>query len=103
MLRGRVSRRTPWREGVGNQDRIAFLDKNCIEHFEVFYGAALLNAVSVDVNWRLAPPEVTYIVNDALAKVFIVGHDFVPVLDAIADELTSVKKIVVIGGHDKYE
>ena len=27
--------------GVGSQDRIAFLDKNGIEHFEVFYGAAL--------------------------------------------------------------
>ncbi|MFM8956051.1 MAG: AMP-binding protein, partial [Actinomycetota bacterium] len=24
--------------GVGNQDRVAFLDKNSIEHFEVFYG-----------------------------------------------------------------
>ena len=90
-------------EGVGNQDRVAFLDKNCVEHFEVFYGAALLNAVCVDVNWRLAPPEVAYIVNDALTKVFVVGHDFVPVLDAIADQLTTVKKFVVIGGHDKYE
>ncbi|MEP6660201.1 MAG: fatty acid--CoA ligase [Acidimicrobiales bacterium] len=90
-------------EGVGNQDRIAFLDKNCVEHFEVFYGAALLNAVCVDVNWRLAAPEVAYIVNDALTKVFVVGHDFVPVLDAIADQLTTVKKFVVIGGHDKYE
>jgi long-chain acyl-CoA synthetase len=90
-------------EGVGSQDRVAFLDKNCVEHFEVFYGAALLNAVCVDVNWRLAPPEVAYIVNDALAKVFIVGQDFVPVLDAIADQLTTVKKFVVIGGHDKYE
>jgi long-chain acyl-CoA synthetase len=39
--------------GVGPQDRVAFLDKNGIEHFEVFYGCALLNAVSVDVNWRL--------------------------------------------------
>ena len=76
--------------GVGNQDRVAFLDKNGIEHFELFYGAALLNAVCVDVNWRLAPPEVEFIVNDAEAKVFVVGPDFVPVLDAIADQLTSV-------------
>lgn len=57
--------------GVGPQDRVAFLDKNGIEHFEVFYGAALLNAVCVDVNWRLAAPEVEYIVNDAEAKVFV--------------------------------
>ena len=44
--------------GVGAGDRVAFLDKNGIEHFEVFFGAAMLNAVCVDVNWRLAAPEV---------------------------------------------
>ncbi|MFM8416944.1 MAG: AMP-binding protein, partial [Actinomycetota bacterium] len=84
--------------GVGSQDRVAFLDKNSIEHFEMFYGCSLLNAVSVDVNFRLAPPEVAYIVNDARAKVFVVGPDFVPVLDAIAGDLPQTKKIVVIGG-----
>jgi long-chain acyl-CoA synthetase len=85
--------------GVGPQDRVAFLDKNGIEHFEVFYGCALLNAVSVDVNWRLAAPEVEYVVNDSRAKVLIVGPDFVPVLDAIAGNLSHVTSIVVIGGH----
>ena len=84
--------------GVGDQDRVAFLDKNGIEHFEVFYGAALTNAVCVDVNWRLAAPEVEYIVNDAEAKVLVVGADFLPVLDAIADRLTTVTTILVIGG-----
>jgi len=84
--------------GVGHQDRIAFLDKNGIEHFEVFFGAALLDAVCVDVNWRLAPPEVEYIVNDAEAKVLVVGHEFLPVLDAIAPDLTTVSTIVVIAG-----
>ena len=89
--------------GVGSQDRVAFLDKNSIEHFEVFYGCSLLNAVSVDINFRLAPPEVAYIVNDARAKVFVVGPDFVPVLDAIAGNLPHTKKIVVIGGHPTHE
>jgi long-chain acyl-CoA synthetase len=89
--------------GVGNQDRVAFLDKNGFDHFELFYGAALLNAVCVDVNWRLAPPEVEFIVNNAEAKVFVVGQEFVPVLDAIADQLASVTTILVIGGHEKYQ
>ena len=89
--------------GVGNQDRVAFLDKNSIEHFEVFYGCALLNAVSVDINFRLAAPEVAFIVNDSRATVFIVSTEFVPVLDAIVGELTHVKKIVVIGEHAKHE
>ena len=91
---------------VGSEDRVAFLDKNGIEHFEVFFGAAMHNAVCVDVNWRLAAPEVEYIVNDAEAKVLVVGPDFVPILDAIASRLTTVTKIVVIGGppeHERYE
>ena len=91
------------RAGVKAQDRVAFLDKNGIEHFEVFYGCALLNAVSVDVNWRLAAPEVLYIVNDSQAEVLIVGQEFVPVLDAIIGELTRVKTIIVIGGHSNHD
>jgi long-chain acyl-CoA synthetase len=89
--------------GVGNQDRVAFLDKNGVEHFEIFFGAALLNAICVDVNWRLAAPEVAYIVNDAESKVLVVGPEFVPILDAIEAELTTVTKIVVIGGHSRHE
>ena len=83
--------------GVGADDRVAFLEKNGIEHFEVFFGAALLNAVCVDVNWRLAPPEVEYIVNDAGSKVFVVGADFVPILDVIGPNLATVKRTLVIG------
>ena len=90
-------------EGVGSADHVVFLDKNGIEHFEVFFGAAMLNAICVDVNWRLAPPEVEFIVNDAEAKVLVVGPDFVPVLDAIASNLTTVTKILVIGGHADHE
>ena len=69
----------------------------------MFYGCALLNAVSVDINFRLAAPEVAFIVNDAQAKVFVVGPDFVPVLDAIVGDLKFTKKIVVIGGHPTHE
>ena len=85
--------------GVGSQDRVALLDKNGIEHFELLYGAALGNAVCVDVNWRLAPPEVAFIVNDSAAKVLVVGPDFVPVLDALGGDLEHDPLILVIGGH----
>src|SRR5918993_5867659 len=50
--------------GVGPQDRVAFLDKNSPEFFEVLFGCAKVNAVSVAVNWRLAPPEMAHIIND---------------------------------------
>lgn len=84
--------------GVRYEDRVAILDKNSIEYAEQLFGAARLGAVQVPVNYRLAPAEVAYIVNNARAKVFIVGPDFVPVLDAIAEKLEHTTTLVVING-----
>ncbi|MFI0486353.1 long-chain-fatty-acid--CoA ligase [Actinomadura sp. 9N215] len=84
--------------GAGYGDRIAILDKNSLEYAEQLFGAARIGAVQVPVNYRLAPDEVAYIVNNARAKVFIVGHEFVPVLDAIAERLEHTTRFVVIGG-----
>ena len=41
--------------GVTAGDRVAFLDKNRPEYFDMVFGAAKLDAVCVSVNWRLAP------------------------------------------------
>ena len=57
-------------------DRVAFLDRNGIEYFEVFFGCALLGAVSVAVNWRLAPAEMAAIIEDAGAPVLFFGADY---------------------------
>ena len=81
-------------EGITPQTRIAFMDKNSDYYFDLLLGAAKANAVMVGINWRLAPPEVAYIVNDAKAEVLFVGPDFFPIVEQIKDQLTSVKKII---------
>jgi long-chain acyl-CoA synthetase len=88
--------------GVGAGDRVAILDKNSLEYFDLVFGAAKLNAVLVAVNWRLAPPEAAFIVNDATAKVLVVGADLVPLLAGFEDDLATTKEIVVIGDHDRH-
>ncbi len=90
-------------EGITSQDRVLFLDKNGIEHFEVLFGSSMLNAVSVDINWRLAPEEISFIVNDTRSQVLIVGSEFIPIINSLADQFSFVKKIVVMGKHEKYE
>ena len=90
-------------EGVGPGDRVAILDKNSVEYFELLFGGAKLNAVNVAVNWRLAAPEVAQILEDSDSKVLVVGAEFTTVLDAIAGDLSSIKKIVVVGGHPGYD
>ncbi len=91
-------------EGVRPQSRIAHLDKSSDLFFELLFGAAKANAVMVSVNWRLAPPEVAQIVNDAEAEMLFVGVEFFPVIEKIRDELTTVRKIVTLdGGHPDWE
>ena len=89
--------------GVVPGDRVAILDKNSIEYVELLFGAARIGAVQVPVNYRLAPAEVAYIVNNARAKVFVVGPEFVPVLDAIAGDLEHTTHLAVIDGEGTAE
>ena len=89
--------------GVGSQDRVALIDKNGPEYFDVLFGGAKIGAVNVAVNWRLAPLEMAQIVNDAEAKVLFVGPDFLAHLDKIEDQLETVTTVVVIGGDAKHE
>src|SRR5690349_2671831 len=62
--------------GVGFGDRVAFIEKNGAEFFEVTFALAKLGAVCVAVNWRLAAPEMRQIIDDAHAEIVIVGPDF---------------------------
>jgi len=89
-------------EGVGTADRVAILDKNSVEYFELLFGGGKVNAANVAVNWRLAPPEISQILNDSEAKVLVVGQEYAAMLDQIAADLTTVKKIVVVGGKPGY-
>ena len=89
--------------GVGNQDRVGFIGKNIPEYFTLTYGAAKLNAVVVAVNWRLAAPEMDYILGHAEAKVVAVEGEFLGHLDSM--QLERSPKIVAVGGvsdHEQY-
>lgn len=86
--------------GVEAGDRIAFLDMNGPEYFEVTLGAAKLNAVTVALNWRLAPQELAYIVDDAEAKVLIASADFADAVAALRPQLDRLEETVIVGEAD---
>ncbi|MBX7495524.1 fatty acid--CoA ligase [Qipengyuania sp. 6B39] len=62
--------------GVGRGDRIAWLGKNARHYFELFYSAARVGAVMVPIGWRLAAPEIAYILGDTGAKVLFIDNGF---------------------------
>ncbi len=83
--------------GLNPGDRIAFLDKNSVEYFEVLFGGSLINAVNVAINWRLAAPEMAYIINDSDATVLIIHTDFADQLAAMRSDLTNITTVVILG------
>jgi long-chain acyl-CoA synthetase len=89
-------------EGVEEQTCVGFLDKNCLEYFEVAFGIGKINAINVGVNWRLTPGEMLHIIEDSQMTVLVVGQDFISHIEAIEHELTTVTSIVVIGEHDRW-
>ena len=87
---------------MGFGDRVAFVDKNGAEFFELTYGLTKLGAVIVPVNWRLAAPEMLQIIEDAGAVVVVVGSEFFDHIEAIEDRLTKVHTIVAVGSHGRW-
>ena len=71
--------------GVRQGQRIAYLGKNSDHYFELLLGAAKAGVVMVPVGWRLAPPEIAFIVNNAEAQLLFVGGEFADMVAANAE------------------
>ena len=89
--------------GVGPGTRVAFLAKDSDHLFEAIFGTAKAGGVVMGINWRLAPGEIRYILNDGGAEVLLVGREFFPKVQAILGELESVRTVVALdGGHPEW-
>jgi fatty-acyl-CoA synthase len=85
QLDERVRRTAAWLagKGVGEGDRVAFLSENTIDIFEVLFACAHLNAIIVPLNWRLAVPELQFIVGDSRPTVLIYEGQFQEAVDEL--------------------
>jgi acyl-CoA synthetase (AMP-forming)/AMP-acid ligase II len=83
--------------GLGPPDRVAILAKNCLEYPAVYLGAAKAGVVLVPLNYRLAPGEWSYIVNDADARLLIARGEYVAGIEAVRAELKSVEHLMALG------
>jgi acyl-CoA synthetase (AMP-forming)/AMP-acid ligase II len=87
--------------GIGPGDRIAVLDLNHPSAVELTLACAQIGAANAVVNFRLAPPEIVYVVTDSRARLLFVGPEFAAVVDGVRAELATVERVVRIA--DEYE
>lgn len=88
--------------GIQSGDRVAMLDKNSPEQFDILFGVSKARAVSVPVNWRLAPREIALVLNDARASVLFVGAEYLSIIKDIRDELKWLKHSFVFERADEF-
>ncbi|MBV9695174.1 MAG: long-chain-fatty-acid--CoA ligase [Alphaproteobacteria bacterium] len=87
--------------GLGQRSgaRVGYLGKNTDRYFEVLLGAFKARAVIVGVNWRLAPPEIAYVLNDARCEVLFVGREFYAAIESIRAECPNLKTVIAMDGE----
>jgi acyl-CoA synthetase (AMP-forming)/AMP-acid ligase II len=84
------------RLGIEPPDRLATLGWNTHRHLEIYYGVSGMGAVCHTLNPRLHPTQLVYIVTHAEDRVLFVDLTFVPLVEAVADQLSCVEHFVVL-------
>src|SRR3569833_1514218 len=84
--------------GVKRGERIAYLGKNSDIYFELLMGAMKAGVVMAPVNWRLAGPEVAFIVSDCKAPVLFVGPEFITQVRQIKNDIPGVHTVITTEG-----
>ena len=98
------------RQGLQKGDRFAVLAYNCVEWMEIYAAAAKGGFVCVPVMFRLAGPEMEYIINHSGCKAFIVqggkdmeGKEFpwIAQVETMKERIPSVRTYISFAADDQ--
>ena len=87
--------------GIKKGDRFAIIAYNCVEWLEIYAASAKAGQVTVPIMFRLAAPEMEYVINHSECKGFIVAKDFVQLVNSIRDKLPIPKQNYIYVGDGK--
>lgn len=82
--------------GVEAGDTVAVMDWDSHRYLECMFAIPMIGAVVHTINVRLSPDQILYTMNHAEDRFVLVNSDFVPLYQAIADQLTTVKKTLLL-------
>ena len=86
--------------GVKQGDTICIFDFDSHRYLESYFAIPMMGAVMHTMNYRLSPEQIVYTMNHAEDDVVFINSEFLPLLEAIRDKLTTVKKVVLLTDED---
>jgi fatty-acyl-CoA synthase len=84
--------------GTQKGDRVSVLLYNCHQYIEIFFALSKIGAILVPLNWRLAGPELEFIIKDSGSIILIFEPEFEEVVNSIRPNLNiSDKNYITVG------
>ena len=84
--------------GLKRQDRVSVLSANNSEVLEIYFACYVAGFIATPVNFRLAVPEMQYILKDAAPKILFFEAQYTETADALRRQLPDIEHYVRIGG-----
>lgn len=82
--------------GFNSGDRIGTLAWTDYRHFEIYYAVSCSGYVTHTINPRLFHDQITYIINHAEDRLLFIDPQFIPIIEKIRADLTSVESVVIL-------
>jgi acyl-CoA synthetase (AMP-forming)/AMP-acid ligase II len=74
--------------GIGSGDVVALLSYNSTEFLETIFAVNYLGAIVMPINWRLAAPEIRYLLEHSEARALVCDEALIPLADKATEGLT---------------
>lgn len=89
--------------GVKRGDRVAVLTMNSTDQMEIHSACAMIGAIFLPLNWRLAAPEIDFILSDSAPRVLIHDGATAEIVAALTAKTGHVVETTGGGGSSPYE
>ncbi|MBA1147220.1 long-chain fatty acid--CoA ligase [Ectothiorhodospiraceae bacterium WFHF3C12] len=89
--------------GLSAGDRVAMLAQNSAEFFELLFACAKAELILVPLNWRLAVPELTYVLEDCEARAIVFEDMFAEQVSALRKTFADLVPVRLGESHDAGE
>jgi acyl-CoA synthetase (AMP-forming)/AMP-acid ligase II len=86
------------RAGIRRQDRVSILSQNTLEFMEAYAACELAGFIAATINWRLAAPEMSYILTDSTPRALFFEAQYSAAVEQMRPGLPHIEFYVCFGG-----
>ena len=89
--------------GIGPDSRVGVLLWNSLEHYESYFSIPLVGATMIQLNMRLAPADLAYVIGHSGATTLIVDHTLLRLAQGLKEHIPQVTQWIVVGPDSSLE